>query len=700
MTVTSQVSRNDYNGNGVSTSFPVTFRFLESNQLKVIRTVIATGVTTTLVLNGGGSTGYTVTGAGQPNGGTVTTNVPVAGVTPTPALQERISILRNVPVTQEIDYIANDPFPAESHERGLDKLTMIVQQQGEITQRAVTLPPQSMGVSTELPGVVPLNLLRWNSSGTALENAVPPEIATLADGAVTDNKVSPIAGIQSDKLSYLQAGTGAIPQSVRERLRNEVWASDFGAVADFNEGTSTGTDNTTAFAAAITYLNSIGGGTLKLGRGKYMGRIRVPYSNIMVEGQGQWATKLFNVGNQAVFEIDCTAGDVQYCGLKGVLIQNRSKPVYTSADGIFINSPTAVTGSSFLTFENVYVFNMRHNIFIRGRTIWNTWKDINMSGAIQNGLTIDAYDNAAQQLWLNCRFGASAMHGLLLSHTFAGFPTVGWTFVGCTFEHNILNGIRLTGTISGPQSWKFISCYCEENASGISVGGSGGLQKAHFFCDTPEILGLSIDAGSMFGAKPGDPALDYHIYCNTGGVGVYYGEVMNVRFGVATVNDIFWAKNLILGKNFYSTGSNADWGQGSIRLDDLAAPSGTITPALLFGGAGTGMTYGNRKGNWVRHGNLVHFTIYVSLTAKGSSTGATTVTGLPVTALNVANLFQAVSVHADQLAAGVSHVQARIVPNTTSIEISKFAAGASASTTDADFGNFSALAISGSYLVR
>lgn len=698
MTVTSQTARNDYNGNGLTVQFPVTFRFLENTHLKVIRTVMSTGVATTLTLDAGGPDGYTVIGAGQPGGGQVTVNTAPVGPAPTPSLAERLSILRSVPVTQEIDYIANDPFPAESHERGLDKLTMIVQQQGEITDRAIVLPPQAVGISTELPGAAPLNLLRWNASGTAIENAMPPEIATVSDGAITDPKVSPIAGIQSNKLSYLQAGTGAVPQLVQSRLRNEVWAEDFGAVADYNEGTNTGTDNTTAFNRALVYLASVGGGTLKLGRGAYMGRIQITTSNIQVVGQGSWATKLFNFGNLAAFEINCATTDVQYSGLKGVLIQNRDKAVYTAADGIYLNAPTASFGSSFLAFDDVYVFRMRHNIHMRGRTIWNTWKDIRVAEAINNGLNIDAYDNAAQQTWINCRFAVSGQHGLFLSHTFAGFPTVGWTFLGCTFERNLLNGIRLTGTVSGPQAWKFINCYCEENTQNISIGGSGGLQKAHVFCDCPDALGISFDGGSMFGESPGDPAMDYHIYVN--GTGSYFGDVRNMRFGIATVFDVYWPKNVVLGKNLYTSGNNADPNQGSFITDAFSQASTTFTPAITFGGGGTGMAYSNRKGQYVRHGNMVVFTIYVALTAKGSSTGTAVVGGLPLASVNVANLYHACAVQADQMAAGVAHVQARIVPNTGTIELTKFSGGVATLMTDADFGNFTSLAITGSYLVR
>jgi hypothetical protein len=49
-------------------------------------------------------------------------------------------VFRKVPLTQEIDYQPNDPFPAETHERALDLLMMIAQQlQGEI-MRSVHAP--------------------------------------------------------------------------------------------------------------------------------------------------------------------------------------------------------------------------------------------------------------------------------------------------------------------------------------------------------------------------------------------------------------------------------------------------------------------------------------------------------------------------------------------------------------------------------
>lgn len=141
MTVSTTTSRADYTGNGVTVAFSVPFYFLDATHLTVLRTVVATGVSTTLVLG----SDYTVTGAGVPAGGTVTCTV-------APTAAQKLSILRNVPLTQLTDYVPNDPFPAESHERALDQLTMEVQQVNEALSRAITYPSSdAAAVTTQLP---------------------------------------------------------------------------------------------------------------------------------------------------------------------------------------------------------------------------------------------------------------------------------------------------------------------------------------------------------------------------------------------------------------------------------------------------------------------------------------------------------------------------------------------------------------------
>lgn len=59
---------------------------------------------------------------------------------------------------------------------------------------------------------------------------------------------------------------------------------DYGAIADWNG--SSGTDNTSAFTAAVNALDALGGGTLLIPAGDYKGRLLLNRSNIHVSGYG------------------------------------------------------------------------------------------------------------------------------------------------------------------------------------------------------------------------------------------------------------------------------------------------------------------------------------------------------------------------------------------------------------------------------
>jgi len=126
MTVSSTTVKNSYSGNSSTTAFAYTFKIFADTDLQVIIRS-STGTETTKTL----TTHYTVSGAGDASGGNVTFT---SGNTP--ATGETVVIRRGVPQTQAIDYIANDPFPAESHEEGLDRATMTIQQMQEELDRS------------------------------------------------------------------------------------------------------------------------------------------------------------------------------------------------------------------------------------------------------------------------------------------------------------------------------------------------------------------------------------------------------------------------------------------------------------------------------------------------------------------------------------------------------------------------------------
>lgn len=124
MSVQSTASKVQYILSSGTQTLSVPFYFLESSHLKVIKV----GTTqTVLVLN----TDYTVTGAGVEAGGSVI----LTGTDTDPA--DVITIKRSVPITQLVDYVYNDRFPAETHERALDKLTMLCQFLQEQAERSL-----------------------------------------------------------------------------------------------------------------------------------------------------------------------------------------------------------------------------------------------------------------------------------------------------------------------------------------------------------------------------------------------------------------------------------------------------------------------------------------------------------------------------------------------------------------------------------
>ena len=128
MTVSTVVDHNDYTGNGVTTSFPYTFRIFKKTDLTV--SVINLDETiSVLVLD----TDYTVTNAGGYNGGNVVLTSPLAS-------GWQISIARDLEPTQETDLRNQGKFFAEVHEDAFDKLTMLIQQVGSLFRLALRKP--------------------------------------------------------------------------------------------------------------------------------------------------------------------------------------------------------------------------------------------------------------------------------------------------------------------------------------------------------------------------------------------------------------------------------------------------------------------------------------------------------------------------------------------------------------------------------
>ena len=176
MTINATATTLSYDGNGSTTAFPVSFQFFgtaTTAELKVIEVTISTGAEA-LKTNG---SDYTVSGG---NGATGTVTASTA-----PASGKRWVIIRNTTNSQNVDYVENDAFPAEIHERTVDRLTALVQEIATILDKVLKTPEGFVGTfNGNIPTPIAGRGLQFNSAGNGLE-ITEESIANIISTATT-----------------------------------------------------------------------------------------------------------------------------------------------------------------------------------------------------------------------------------------------------------------------------------------------------------------------------------------------------------------------------------------------------------------------------------------------------------------------------------------------------------------------------------
>ena len=230
------------NGTDGTSTFAYNFKVFANSEIKVIIRTTASGVETTKTL----VTHYTVTGVGEDAGGNV---VFTSGNNP--LTTETIIIKRNISLAQGTDYVANDPFPAESHEDGLDKIVHMVVQQNEELGRCLkaseTLTDLTTPEFTADAGDRADKVLGFSSDGTSL---------------TTTTTFNP-AGGDTSQFTYSTTTTDSDPGSGIIRFNNATLAS--ATIAYVDDLDALGTD-------ASAWLQSFDDVT---GNATNRGRIRI-----------------------------------------------------------------------------------------------------------------------------------------------------------------------------------------------------------------------------------------------------------------------------------------------------------------------------------------------------------------------------------------------------------------------------------------
>ena len=215
----------------------------------------------------------------------------------------------------------------------------------------------------------------------------------------------------------------------------------------------------------------------------------------------------------------------------------------------------------------------------------------------------------------------------------------------------------------------------------VTINGSTGISGVDGSAATPALQGGDTNTGIVFGTDT--------VGVSTGGVQrttVDSSGRLLVGVGSATANG--GVLELSGGITFPATAvaaSNAN------TLDDYE--EGTFTPALKFGGASVSMT-GSYVGKYTKIGRMVYYLISITLTNKGTSTGTTTVEGLPFAtdgnyATTVAFIYNANSL--------VGPILPRVQNSGTTLDIFSNGASGYATVSNTNFNNDSQLQIVGTY---
>ena len=216
MTISTTTIKNSFSGDGSTTAFTYTFPINTTSEISVIERS-ALGIET-IKAEGTGSTNYGIADNGAAGGTVTMVTAPADGTT--------LILRRNTDLTQETDYVANDPFPAETHEDALDKLQMQNQELQEQADRSFKVSRSNTITSSEFTDSAAdraSKTLGFNSDGN---------LTTVADFLP--------AGGDSAQFTYSTTTTDADPGSGFIRFNNATIAS--ATIAYIDDAEANGTD--------------------------------------------------------------------------------------------------------------------------------------------------------------------------------------------------------------------------------------------------------------------------------------------------------------------------------------------------------------------------------------------------------------------------------------------------------------------------
>lgn len=447
MTVASDVQDVTYNTDGVTVGFPIPFYFLRDTDVRADR-IDSSGVATSLVLG----TDFSLTGAGDPAGGGLTTFAVIAA-------GNTLHIYRDVPATQETQFQQNDPFPSKTTEKALDKLTMLVQRSFGLIATGIRYPFSEFGMNAVLPtaaararkalvfkptGEVGVSQQDWKEPQAILDEAKATAEAIAAG-------IAPGAGTGT----FIQNGAGAVARTFQSKMRDLVSILDFGAAGD---GV---TDDSAAFNRFVDYLlSSRRGGHIPAGTYKINSQIVIDLSKGSPRG-----LKIYGDGQQATFldvSAVTTSPNVYVVGKP----DNQGAGFYSTFSDLAIQGNIAGTVLMVGPKDSSAAVNSVefHNVWVGNNNPSTSACAIQLNYVLSsNFFNVVAACNHGGDAWRLCAVamcnwvggaGTWAQYGMRLTVNDSPFGTIaGNQFVGLDFEENVVANIRIDSPNAHDNEW-------------------------------------------------------------------------------------------------------------------------------------------------------------------------------------------------------------------------------------------------------
>lgn len=282
--------------------------------------------------------------------------------------------------------------------------------------------------------------------------------AKILDGTILDADVNASAGITAGKLSFTQAGTGAVARTVDSKLKDVVSVKDFGAVGD---GVA---DDRLAIEAAIQAAAATGG-TVFFPKGTY--------------GINRY--------------ISCIASNIKIVGDNGALIKQLSTSAGYIADGLRVGNPASganggTNNAGSPTFvSNITVSNLRFEncrisvwvVYAKNVTVESIWASGVSAAASGNDADCQCYDITFRNIYHTSWVGNEAPFYVVGIYQTYGFTVDSvYCSVGMPSATNAAY-LQIENSQFGSASNIHFDCV-NNNGNGITLTGSQYLQLSNF----------------------------------------------------------------------------------------------------------------------------------------------------------------------------------------------------------------------------